>query len=74
MGLGRQTSGFAELDVLQEHYYLRRQTRWIMTVTTLSSRDLNQDIGRAKTASKHGPVFITAPGKPGVCPLPYGKG
>jgi prevent-host-death family protein len=35
-----------------------------MTVTTLSSRELNQDVGRAKRAAKHGPVLITARGKP----------
>ncbi len=34
-----------------------------MTVTTLSSRELNQDIGRAKRATKDGPVFITDRGK-----------
>jgi prevent-host-death family protein len=35
-----------------------------MTVTTLSSREFNQDSGRAKKAAKHGPVFITDRGKP----------
>jgi prevent-host-death family protein len=35
-----------------------------MKMTTLSSRELNQDIGRAKKAAKHGPVFITDRGKP----------
>jgi prevent-host-death family protein len=30
----------------------------------LSSRELNQDVGRAKRAAKHGPVLITARGKP----------
>lgn len=35
-----------------------------MTITTLSSRELNQDIGRAKKAADRGPVFITARGKP----------
>lgn len=35
-----------------------------MAITTLSSRELNQDIGRAKKAAKHGPVFITDRGKP----------
>ena len=34
-----------------------------MSVTTISSRELNQDIGRAKKAAKHGPVFITDRGK-----------
>jgi len=35
-----------------------------MTITTLSGRELNQDIGRAKKAAKRGPVFITARGRP----------
>lgn len=35
-----------------------------MTITTLSSRELNQDIGRAKRAANDGPVFITDRGKP----------
>ena len=35
-----------------------------MTITTLSSRELNQDIGRAKKAAQKGPVFITDRGKP----------
>ncbi|MCW0396988.1 hypothetical protein NB696_000982 [Xanthomonas sacchari] len=35
-----------------------------MTVTTLSSRELNQDVTRAKKATKSGPVFITDRGKP----------
>lgn len=35
-----------------------------MPITTLSSRELNQDVTRAKKASKNGPVFITERGKP----------
>lgn len=35
-----------------------------MTITTLSSRELNQDVTRAKKAAQHGPVFITDRGKP----------
>lgn len=35
-----------------------------MTITTLSSRELNQDVGRAKKAAKDGPVIITDRGKP----------
>ncbi len=35
-----------------------------MSITTLSSRELNQDIGRAKRAAQDGPVFITDRGKP----------
>lgn len=34
-----------------------------MVITTLSSRELNQDVSRAKKASKNGPVFITDRGK-----------
>ena len=35
-----------------------------MTITTLSSREFNQDTGRAKKASRKGPVFITDRGRP----------
>lgn len=35
-----------------------------MPITTLSSWELNQDIGRAKKAARHGPVVITDRGKP----------
>ena len=35
-----------------------------MTVTTLTSRELNQDVSRAKKASEAGPVIITDRGKP----------
>ena len=35
-----------------------------MTVTTVTSRELNQDVGRAKKAAKSGPVFITYRGLP----------
>lgn len=35
-----------------------------MSVTTLSSRELNQDIGRAKRAARDGPVIITDRGRP----------
>ncbi len=35
-----------------------------MAITTLSSREFNQDTGRAKKASSSGPVFITDRGKP----------
>ncbi|AKM44262.1 prevent-host-death protein [Burkholderia contaminans FFH2055] len=34
-----------------------------MTITTLSSRELNQDVTKAKKAAKDGPVFITDRGK-----------
>ena len=35
-----------------------------MTITTLSSRELNQDVSRAKKATRNGPVFITDRGRP----------
>ncbi len=35
-----------------------------MGITTFSSREFNQDTGRAKKAAAHGPVFITDRGKP----------
>jgi prevent-host-death family protein len=35
-----------------------------MTVTKISSREFNQDIGRAKRAADEGPVIITDRGKP----------
>ena len=35
-----------------------------MTITTVTSRELNQDIGRAKRAAQAGPVFITNRSRP----------
>lgn len=35
-----------------------------MAITTLSSREFNQDTGRAKKAAGEGPVFITDRGRP----------
>ena len=35
-----------------------------MSITTLSSREFNQDAGRAKKAALKGPVIITDRGKP----------
>jgi prevent-host-death family protein len=35
-----------------------------MAVTTLSSREFNQDTSGAKKAARHGPVFITDRGRP----------
>jgi prevent-host-death family protein len=35
-----------------------------MPITTLSSREFNQDTSRAKKAAAEGPVFITDRGKP----------
>jgi len=35
-----------------------------MSITTLSSREFNQDTSRAKRAARKGPVFITDRGRP----------
>ena len=35
-----------------------------MTITTLTSREFNQDTSRAKKAASEGPVFITDRGRP----------
>jgi prevent-host-death family protein len=35
-----------------------------LAITTISSREFNQDTGRAKKAAKRGPVFITDRGRP----------
>lgn len=35
-----------------------------MSITTLSSREFNQDTSRAKKAAVEGPVFITDRGRP----------
>jgi hypothetical protein len=35
-----------------------------VTITTLSSRQFNQDASKAKKAAKSGPVFITDRGRP----------
>ncbi len=35
-----------------------------MTITTVTSRELNQDVTRAKRATQNGPVIITDRGQP----------
>jgi prevent-host-death family protein len=42
-----------------------------MAITTVSSREFNQDTGRAKTAAQNGPVFITDRGTPAHVLLTY---
>ena len=42
-----------------------------MAITTLSSREFNQDTGRAKKAASKGPVFITDRGRPAHVLLSY---
>ena len=44
-----------------------------MTITTLTSRELNHDLGRAKRAARTGPVFITDRGKPAHVLLSYAE-
>lgn len=42
-----------------------------MTITKLSSREFNQETGRAKKAARNGPVFITDRGRPAHVLLTY---
>jgi prevent-host-death family protein len=42
-----------------------------VTITTLSSRQFNQDASKAKKAAKTGPVFITDRGRPAHVLLSY---
>ncbi|MEI7776077.1 MAG: type II toxin-antitoxin system Phd/YefM family antitoxin [Verrucomicrobiota bacterium] len=42
-----------------------------MTVTTISSREFNQDVSRAKRAADAGPVFVTDRGRPAYVLLQY---
>ena len=42
-----------------------------MIITTVSSRDLNQDVSRAKKAARNGPVVITDRGKPSHVLMTY---
>jgi prevent-host-death family protein len=35
-----------------------------MSITTITSREFNQDVGRAKKAAREGPVVITDRGRP----------
>ena len=42
-----------------------------MTITTLSSREFNQDAGGAKKAAAKGPVIITDRGRPAHVLLTY---
>ncbi|NKL24356.1 type II toxin-antitoxin system Phd/YefM family antitoxin [Rhizobium leguminosarum] len=42
-----------------------------MTITTLSSRELNHDVSNAKKAARKGPVIITDRGKPSHVLLTY---
>ena len=39
-----------------------------MKITTISSREFNQDTSRAKKAAREGPVFITDRGIPAAGP------
>lgn len=44
--------------------YLQSDVDASVTITTISSREFNQDTGRAKKAAQDGPVFITDRGRP----------
>jgi len=44
--------------------YLQSDMDACMTITTISSREFNQDTSRAKKAAQDGPVFITDRGRP----------
>jgi prevent-host-death family protein len=44
-----------------------------MAVTTVSSRELNQDLGKAKRAATQTPVIITDRGKPAFVLLSYAE-
>ena len=44
-----------------------------MAITTLSSREFNQDASKAKKAAKAGPVFITDRGRPAHVLLTFGE-
>ena len=44
-----------------------------MAITSLTSRELNHDLGRAKRAARMGPVFITDRGKPAHVLLSYSE-
>jgi prevent-host-death family protein len=42
-----------------------------MSITTLSSRELNHDVSSAKKAARNGPVIITDRGKPSHVLITY---
>jgi len=44
-----------------------------MTVTTLSSRELDRDVSSAKKAAQNGPVIITDRGRPSHVLMTYGE-
>ena len=42
-----------------------------VTITTITSREFNQDVGRAKRAASDGPVFVTDRGRPSLVIITY---
>jgi prevent-host-death family protein len=42
-----------------------------MPITTLTSREFNQDVGKAKRAATAGPVFVTDRGRPSLVLVSY---
>jgi prevent-host-death family protein len=61
------TGGHEQAEAIYVVTYLHRfddDTGAPMTITTLSSREFNQDASGAKRAASNGPVFITDRGRP----------
>ena len=56
MGAPSRLSARSEL---KQRCFIARPLKHTMSITTLSSRQLNQDLGRAKRAARNGPVIIT---------------
>jgi prevent-host-death family protein len=44
--------------------YLHTVRRGAMAITTMTSREFNQDVSKAKRVASEGPVFITDRGRP----------
>lgn len=44
-----------------------------MSTTTMTSREFNQDLGKAKRAAKNGPLIVTDRGKPEHVLLSYAE-
>lgn len=42
-----------------------------VAITMLTSREFNQDVGRAKRAASEGPVFVTDRGRPSLVLVTY---
>lgn len=60
----RRTGGCPSPIVVVTCIHALAMKETAMTITTLSSREFNQDTSKAKKAAKEGPVFITDRGRP----------